>query len=155
MCYDYIFTVTFVTILIFLLRLICYDSLLDTVTVLCYDRVMKNCEQCGEEFEAKSAKAKFCSDACKMAYSRRKKAGNVIEEPIATTKQEPDIKLSKTDQDFENSDPGYYMFSELEWKRTCILPECKKEFRTRLKLLKCCSTQHSNDLTTRLTGRKT
>ncbi len=117
---------------------------------------MKNCENCDKEFEAKRADAKTCSPKCRNELSRKQKKGEAVDtshiEPEPGEEQEPEVKLSKTDPDFEDSDPGYYKFADLEWRRTCILPDCTKELRTRLKLLKVCSVEHQQYLLRRLTG---
>lgn len=34
---------------------------------------MKNCKQCGKEFEPKNPKGVFCSDKCRVYYNRKRK----------------------------------------------------------------------------------
>lgn len=38
--------------------------------------VTLKCQNCSKEFEAQRSTAKFCSDACKVAFNRQDKAGD-------------------------------------------------------------------------------
>lgn len=111
--------------------------------------VMNRCLSCKLEI---SEKATFCSDKCRMAYTRRTKKG---QEPEQKQPEQPtrtfDFKPTRTDSLFEAKRPGYYTFSAKELSRTCVLPDCKKPFKTRLSLLKYCSPAHMDEGLDRIT----
>ena len=68
-------------------------------------RILRICEQCGKEFEARTTVTKTCSDPCaKRAYKARKKAEKisasneqtrrVIEQPIEAIRQKDGLNIS-------------------------------------------------------------
>ena len=56
-----------------------------------------------------------------------------------------DLKLTRTDQLFEDHNRNYYNFSDKVYERECFLPSCGAKFKTRLRLLKYCSPKHYTD----------
>lgn len=132
------------------------------------------CLNCGQEFTAGRETAKFCSPKCRVQYSRATKglpvrgpssAPTVVRSsPEGTPPQKPGgpetkldtlvetLELSKTDQLFENTKPGYYKYAGVLESRDCF--NCNKRFSTRMTLLKCCSPSCQQSLLRALAGVK-
>lgn len=94
------------------------------------------CPNCNEiELTEKQT---YCSDRCRIAYTRRTKKG---EQPEQIDPEQPtrtfDFTLTRTDKEWEADKPGYYNFGAKEYTKNCFI--CKKEFKTHLQLLKVCS----------------
>lgn len=107
-----------------------------------------------------SPKAKYCSDACRMAYTKRTKDGEQPEQndPVLLPEQSTrtfEVELTVTDKLFEIKRPNYYTFGKEVHKRECLKPDCKKKFTTRLKLLKFCSPEHQLYVLDMFTGKST
>jgi hypothetical protein len=95
---------------------------------------MNECLNCKKEV---SEKATYCSDKCRIAYTRKLKKGVQPEQPKVT--RTFDFKPTRTDAKFEANKPNYYNYGALH-KSKC--QECSAEFKTRMDLLRFCSPQH-------------
>lgn len=100
----------------------------------------KECLNCKTPITGKKT---YCSDKCRIAYTRRTKQG---QEPEQIQPEQTRTGLTRTDALFERKRPGYYAFDETPTEKTCT--QCSKVFKTQLRLLKFCSpTCMSNALT--------
>lgn len=116
------------------------DTINDTIDIE-NDTIAITCLYCGDLFQAKSPKAKFCSEACKQKAKRVKQMDAASGEP-------------KTDVDnvFNNHKPGFYRFRDTVRDVKCII--CGKRFKTSLELLKTCSIEHRDEVLRNLTGQR-
>lgn len=105
------------------------------------DTIQKKCLFCGDLFEAKHPKAKYCSEACKQQVKRIKNLDREGGEP-----------KTNADREFEANKPGYYTFSDTIRDTICVV--CSKKFKTSLSLLKTCSVKHRDEMLRNLTGTK-
>lgn len=109
-----------------------------------------NCLNCSKKI---SAKSKYCSDKCRMAYTRRTKAGNLPEQtdPEHATRTF-DFELTRTDQLFEKHKPNYYTFDQHVYTEDCLALNCGKVFKSHLRLLRFCSPEHMVKTLDQLSG---
>lgn len=99
-----------------------------------------------------SDKARYCSDKCRMAYTRRTKKGELPEQNDPEHIEIPTrTGLTRTDREFEEYKPGYYNFTDKVETRKCVM--CEKDFKTSLPLLKVCSRKCQINLLKGLSGR--
>ena len=56
-----------------------------------------NCKLCSKEFEAKTKRSVFCSDACRVGFNRQKQSDETNEIDNAPVTQMPILKVSNTD----------------------------------------------------------
>lgn len=102
------------------------------------DTITKDCLVCGIEYEAKSKKSKFCSEACKQRNKRDRQEVDFTKieaEPIKEECPSP----HKIDKDYFNyrAEKGLLTtLDETDYEREC---ECGKKFKTRLELMRWCS----------------
>lgn len=99
--------------------------------------VINICKNCKKDLSDKP-KASYCSDRCRIAYTRRLKKG---EQPEQKEPEQPtrtfNFKPTRTDREFEKETPGFYNFHETEYDKDCFV--CGEKFKTHLQLLKFCS----------------
>lgn len=106
----------------------------------------RECKHCGKEFVAKTVRAEFDSPACRKAFNRNNSVTPVTETTDDVTElvtEKIELPLSKTDALFQKDtiDRGlgeYWLaFSPITRSPKC--DTCKKQFKTRLGLLRYCS----------------
>ena len=51
--------------------------------------MIKQCLQCGKDYESKRATSKYCGDSCKKSYQRRTLAGQIV--PVTS----PDVPVNE------------------------------------------------------------
>lgn len=88
-------------------------------------------------------KQQYCSDRCRIAYTRSLRKGAEPEHLPEQTQTEHPFKLTRTDRQFEKESPGYYDFSHKVHDKECFM--CSTQFKTRLQLLKFCSLKCKRD----------
>lgn len=113
--------------------------------------MIRNCNNCEKEYEAKTDRSKFCSTKCKLSYHRNNSTvSNDTQTPENDTQRDTErklagstAKLTKTDQLFQDDaiarNLGEYWLSFSEIVREVNCNHCKKKFKTRLPLLRYCS----------------
>ena|SRR3990167_3911675 len=99
------------------------------------------CYLCSKVFTPKSARAKYCSEACKQ------KAKRIRELDLVGGPPQTDV-----DKAFEKHKPNYYRFGGVVRDVECIV--CDKKFKTSLKLLKTCSVEHRDKMLAMLSGQR-
>lgn len=111
------------------------------------------CNSCDKEYQSKSAKSRYCSEACKQSAKRNRTVSpstvsrhdksdksDTIDDTIATP-------LSKTDQLFQddavkrNLGEHWLAFSPITRQPECVVRSCGKKFKTQLPLLRYCSPE--------------
>lgn len=119
--------------------------------------MLRQCNNCGKDYEAKRASSKFCSDKCKMAFKRNNQT-EVSVTPVTISKDFVTIKdsvtkpakLSKTDQLFQddaikrNLGEDWLRFGDVVRSPKCM--QCGDPFKTRLSMLEFCSPKCRSDL---------
>ena len=103
------------------------------------DTIEKQCLVCNENFKTKSGRSKFCSEACKQRNKRDKTEVDhtkVELEPL----QEQCPSPHKIDREYFDYRAKKGLITELmeeDMVKNCM--SCKKEFTTRLRLMRWCS----------------
>lgn len=103
----------------------------------------KTCDYCGTEFETSSHRAKYCSDAHKMAARRGKAPVASVSPQEQESSESTDIVLTKTDKLFDSHNPNYYKFSDELFSRSCLM--CGANFTTHLSMCRVCSPKCKED----------
>ena len=107
---------------------------------------MKNCQNCQIEFEPNSGKQKFCSDKCKMSFSRNAK------------KEIPNIKVENTKGVISEGQPIKERLSTMKNsvnEKKTVFNEMSKDEAEKEKALKACMDKINKDFgegTVRLLG---
>ena len=80
----------------------------------------ENCEYCGEKMESKTAKKRFCSDKCRVYFSRESKNAPIIAETakisIKTEKTINDTKIPQTPKNAKEMPKGLSIMDQIQWK---------------------------------------
>ncbi len=70
---------------------------------------MHECLNCGNDFNPKNPKGKYCSDRCKVAYNRKKNASKIYQPGVKTVEDSEIFPLLKSKMDEqkqrENTNP--------------------------------------------------
>ena len=93
------------------------------------------CPNC--EVKELTGKKQYCSDKCRMAFTRRTRQGETEQIlPTKPNKTYPNTP-TRTDRLFEELNPSYYNYDKTEYEKVCV--SCSKGFSTHLQLMKFCS----------------
>ncbi len=121
------------------------------------------CSWCGTTFKPKSARAKFCSEACKQKNKRKSKVDDTLvskglpptaqASKIPTPPKKEDAQFVQTyDPDTKRPTPGspeWYIHGTLDdphktWDKVCV--RCGKAFTTSLELMGFCSSDCKSEV---------